>query len=268
MANGWFPVWGERTYVMGVLNATPDSFSGDGLYRDTGAMAERAVHMAASGADVLDIGGESTRPGFQTVPVDEELRRVIPAVRAVTRAVDLPVSVDTRRAEVAEQAIAAGARIINDVSGTLDDAMLWLAVRERVTMVLVHRGRPEGDLLGNIATDLGARATRLLEAGATPDSIILDPGLGIGKTWRENFAILRRLPELRMLGRPLLLGPSRKGMIGVVLGVAPDDRLEGSEALAAICAAQGADVVRVHDVPQMVRVVRMIDAIVRPPGPP
>lgn len=264
----WPPMWGRRTYLMGVINVTPDSFSGDGLYKRWEDVALRAEHLVAAGADVLDVGGESTRPGYQPVAADEELSRVIPAVRLLRQRVDVPISVDTSKSQVAHAALGEGASIVNDVSGLRDAAMLREVAEAGASIVLVHWGRraPSGDLLLDIVQELQRKVCAAIEAGVQRAHILVDPGLGMGKGWHENFEIMRRLPEVRAIDLPVAIGPSRKGMIARVLGGEPWNRLEGSAALTALCVARGADLLRVHDVKEMSRVARVIDAIVRAPS--
>ncbi len=282
--------WGHRTYVMGILNVTPDSFSGDGLAdgRDvTALVAEQATAFVAVGADILDIGGESTRPGSSPVTAEEELTRVIPAIRAARAAAgDTLISVDTYRAIVAEAALDAGADWINDVWGLrMDPRMASLAAERNCPVVIMHnRSKPKdvaqeeqlggryvgvryADLLGDIRVELSAQVDIALAAGVRSDQIILDPGIGFGKTVEQNLELLDRLDELKALGFPLLLGSSRKSFIGYTLDLPTDQRLEGTAATVAIGIARGADIVRVHDVAAMVRVARMTDAIVRRASP-
>jgi len=258
--------WGERTLVMGIINVTPDSFSGDGLVDQLDAIVARAQAMVEAGADIIDVGGESTRPGHQPVPAAEELRRVIPAIRALAAAVPVPISVDTSKAVVAEAALQAGASIINDVRGLqADPAMATLAAEAGVPVIIMHDQKilSADRLIPDIVRELARRIDQALAAGVRWERIIVDPGFGFGKTPDLNLLLLRRLGELRALGRPILVGTSRKSMIGHVLGTPPDDRVEGTAATVALAIANGADIVRVHDVPQMVRVVRMTDAVVR-----
>ena len=259
--------WGRRTYVMGIVNVTPDSFSGDGLAgQDTEAVVARARAMVAAGADMIDVGGESTRPGHRPVDADEELQRVVPAITALAAALAVPISIDTSRAVVAEAALRAGASIVNDVRGlTADPEMAAVAAAARVPVVIMHDRRIERveRLIPDVTRELGARIERALAAGIAWEHIIVDPGFGFGKTAELNLVLLRRLRELTALGRPILAGTSRKGTIGRVLGVGPEDRVEGTAATVALAIANGADLVRVHDVPQMVRVVRMTDAVMR-----
>ena len=278
-------VWGSRTYVMGILNLTPDSFSGDGLlnWADwvTAALAQ-AQAMLAAGADLLDVGGESTRPGSQPTPLDEEVRRVVPVIQALASATRVPISVDTAKAEVARQALAAGATIINDVWGFKHDpALAHVAAAHGAAVVLMHNrsrtqdavqdavlgGRYVGvhytELLGEIINELQASVDLALSAGVAPERIIIDPGLGFGKTVEQNFELLDRLNELQPLGYPLLVGPSRKSFTGHALQLPPDQRLEGTAAAVALAIARGCDLVRVHDVAAMRRVVVVADATTR-----
>ncbi len=282
-------VWGHRTYLMGIINLTPDSFSGDGLLTQADGVAAalaQARAMADAGADILDVGGESTRPGSAPTPLDEELRRVVPVIRALSSVTQVPISVDTSKAEVAHQALMAGASIINDVWGfTHDPALAHVAAASGAAVVLMHNrshpsnavheaaigGRYVGihydDLLGEIACELQASINLALAAGVAPERIIIDPGLGFGKTVEQNFELLDRLGELRQLGYPLLVGPSRKSFTGHALRLAPDQRLEGTAAAVALAIAQGADIVRVHDVRTMRRVAVVADAVTRRPRP-
>jgi dihydropteroate synthase len=272
-------MWGARTYVMGILNVTPDSFSRDGLMAPgassaatVAAAVARARAMLAEGADLLDVGGESTRPATeQAVPLDAatEMERVVPVIRAL--AAELPphaiISVDTYKARVAEAALDAGATLINDIGGLrFDERMAPLVAERGVPVVLMSnlRGQPRRDALGDVARQISGSIECALAAGIEWGRIIVDPGIGFGLTAEENVAVLGRLGELRALGRPLLVGTSRKSTIGKVLGGLPeDDRLEGTAATVALSIAQGADIVRVHDVKAMARVARMADAIVR-----
>lgn len=259
--------WGSRTYVMAILNVTPDSFSGDGVGIDCAAAVRRAEQQLADGADLIDIGGESTRPGAQPVDVDEELRRVLPVIEALAGRLPVPISIDTTKAEVARAALAAGAQLVNDINGFQGDPELAaVTARAGATAVLMEngRGRPYRALMPDLAARLQASLQRACAAGLPLERIILDPGLGFGKTPAQNLEIVRRLRELRALRCPLLVGPSRKSTIGRVLGLPVEDRLEGTAAMIAISIANGADIVRVHDVQAMVRVARMTDAIVRP----
>jgi len=259
--------WGRRTFVMGIINVTPDSFSGDGLIDRLDEVVRRARAMVEAGADILDVGGESTRPGHIPVPAEEEFRRVIPAIRAIREALPhVPISVDTNKAVVAEAALAAGATMINDVRGLAGDPdMPAVAARAGVPVVIMHDleiQRPD-ELVPRLIRDLAIRIERALAAGVRWEHIIVDPGFGFGKEPELNLLLLRRLRDLTVLGRPILVGTSRKRTIGYVLGTPPEDRLEGTAATIALSIANGADIVRVHDVREMVRVVRMTDAVVR-----
>jgi dihydropteroate synthase len=260
------PLLGSKTLVMAVLNATPDSFSGDGLIGQPAVAAERAVDAAADGADIIDIGAESTRPGFTPIEPQMEIDRLLPIMRAVSTRVDIPISVDTSKAAVAEAAIGAGASMINDVRGLTGDPELGQVIATHgVSAVLMHDLAPDPrlDLLTAIHRELARRLELAVKAGIAWDRLIIDPGFGFAKTWRQNLELLRRLSELRSLGRPILVGTSRKGTIGRVLRLPADDRVEGTAATLALAIAGGADIVRVHDVRPMARVTRMTDAVVR-----
>jgi dihydropteroate synthase len=271
-----------RTLMMGVINVTPDSFAGDSIPDNVALVVERVRGYADSGVDIIDIGGESTRPNSVPIDANEELARVLPALRAVRSAVDVPVSIDTRKSEVARQAIAEGAVIVNDVWGLRGDTAMVevIAQNPHVGVIAMHnqRGTSYGDLMEDICKSL-RESVRIAEAsGVTADRVIVDPGFGFAKTPAQNLELMRRLGELRGLGRPILLGVSRKSTIGLVAGGAgPSDRVEGTLALIALGIAAGVSMVRVHDVAQAVRAVRMADAVVRgtppeiealpPPGP-
>ncbi|MEA2674541.1 MAG: dihydropteroate synthase [Chloroflexota bacterium] len=262
--------WGERTFVMGILNVTPDSFSGDGLLAAEDAVAAavaKAVEMAGEGADLLDIGGESTRPGHVTVDEAEELRRTIPVVRAVRSALpSMPLTIDTTKPGVAEAALAAGANAINDIWGVgEDDSLARLAAARDAPLIVMHN-RAEAryaDVVGEVVGDLQRAIERAVQMGVPPANLIVDPGIGFGKTADHNLELLRRLGELRVLGRPILLGTSRKSTLGRVLDLPADQRVEATLATTALGIAAGADIVRVHDVLENVRAARMADAIVR-----
>jgi len=259
-------VWGAKTYVMAILNVTPDSFSGDGLLGQESEALARAEAAVAEGADILDIGGQSTRPGHTPVSPEEELRRVLPVLRAVAGRVSIPISIDTSSALVAEEALAAGASIVNDVRGlTADPELAAVAARAGVPVVIMHDvgADGQGDLVTSVVRELARRLDRAVAAGIAWENLIVDPGFGFGKDWRDNLLLLRRLGELRVLGRPILSGTSRKRTIGHVLGLPPEERVEGTAATVSMAIAAGADIVRVHDVQAMVRVARMTDAIVR-----
>ncbi|MEK7310708.1 MAG: dihydropteroate synthase, partial [Chloroflexota bacterium] len=273
------------TYIMGIINVTPDSFSGDGLVPGDDWVAQAVSQVeaqVAAGAHILDVGGESTRPGSQSTPLDEELRRVIPVIRAIARKVNIPISIDTYKAEVARQAIEAGATIINDVWGfRMDNDMARVAAETGVGVVLMHnRSKPKDavqqaqlggryvgveytELLGDIQRELSESVEMALKAGVKEDRIIVDPGIGFGKTVEQNLELVNRLGELKELGCPILVGPSRKSFVGYTLNLPPDQRLEGTAAAVTLCIDRGADIVRVHDVTQMMRVAKIADAIVR-----
>lgn len=256
--------WGTRTYVFGVLNVTPDSFSGDGILGVDTAVAH-ALAMRAEGADVVDVGGESTRPGHAAVSTEEELRRIEPIVPALVQR-GVIVSIDTRKAAIARRAIELGAAVVNDVSGLADRDMLGVIAGSDVSAVLLDDRdiRDAKDPVSRVLDHLAALVERASRAGVAGERLIVDPGFGFGKGPRENLAVLRELDRLRVLGLPILVGTSRKSTIGKVLGeLPPDDRLEGTAATVAIAIANGADAVRVHDVREMARVARMADAIVR-----
>lgn len=257
--------WGSRTFIMGIVNVSPESFSGDGL-SDVEEAVEQARRFVADGADIIDVGGQSTRPGFAELSVDEELRRVIPMVEAISKAVDLPVSIDAYRAEVVEAALDAGAVLINDIWGFRHDAgVARLAAQRRVPAVVMHnqRGREFSDVIQNITLGLESSIQIAQAAGLAPEQLIGDPGFGFGWTPPQNLEMLRRLGELRSLGLPLLAGTSRKSTIGVVLDRPEGERAWGTAATVAMAIANGADIVRVHDVAEMGQVARMTDAIVR-----
>jgi dihydropteroate synthase len=264
-------VWGSRTFVMGVINVTPDSFSGDGLLKaaadPVAAAVRRARQMAAEGVDILDAGGESSRPGHQPVSLAQELERVVPVVDAIRRALpDLPLSIDTTKRRVAEAALDAGADVINDVWGVgpADDLARLAAERDVVLVVMHNREEPRyHSLLAEVVADLDRALERALAAGVAWDRLIVDPGIGFGKTAEQNLVLLRELAVLGVLGRPLLVGTSRKSTIGKVLDLPAGERLEGTLATTALGISAGADMVRVHDVMANVRVARMSDAIVR-----
>ena len=269
--------WGERTYIMGIVNVSPESFSGDGL-ADTNAAVEQAQRFVTEGADILDIGGESTRPGSSPISTEEEVRRVVPVIERVAGKVNVPLSIDTYKSEVAVRALEAGAAIINDQWGLKKDpGLAELAAARNVPIILMSNQRDKGgydtdarrdtafyeDVIAEVISSLWNSIETALVAGVPRENIIIDPGLGFGKTWQQDIEILRRLAELKELGQPILIGPSRKSMIKMVLDLPADDRVEGTAATVAIGIANGADIVRVHDVRQMVRVCRMTDAIVR-----
>ena len=266
VANGEKLEWGRRTYVMGVINVTPDSFSGDGLADDIPAIVDLALRFQSEGADILDVGAESTRPGHQPVPVSEELKRLLPTLEALAKAVKLPISVDTYKAPVAREAVRAGACIINDIWGLkADPGIAEIAAESGAALVLMHN-QPEArysQLLAEVIDSLTGSVTLALDAGVAKDSLIIDPGIGFGKTADHNLEVLNNLERFRLLGYPLLVGSSRKSTLGRLLDLPPDQRVEATAATVAIAITGGADIVRVHDVNAMVRVCRVSDAIVR-----
>ena len=258
--------WGRRTYVMGIINVTPDSFSGDGLGSDVPAIVDQALRFQEEGADFLDVGAESTRPGHRPIEACEELRRLIPALEAIASTVALPISVDTYKAPVARQALNAGATIINDIWGLkADPPLAALAADAGAGIILMHNqhNREYQSVLGDVTASLASSAAAAQAAGVPAANIILDPGIGFGKTPDHNLEVLRGLAGIRALGFPVLVGTSRKSTIGLVLDLPVEDRLEGTAATVALSIANGADIVRVHDVREMTRVCRMTDAIVR-----
>ncbi|HLE02375.1 MAG TPA: dihydropteroate synthase [Dehalococcoidia bacterium] len=259
--------WGERTYIMGIINLTPDSFSSDGLAGRPEEAVSRALEMEAEGADIIDLGGESTRPQASQVDAEEELSRVLPVLERLVGRLKVPISIDTYRAITARRCLEAGAHMINDVWGLKRDPGLVRVVAERgVPVVLVsnqREGPAKGDIMAEVRADLERGTELVLKAGVPRENIILDPGIGFGKTVEQNLALVGRLQELRALGLPLLLGTSRKSFIGAVLDLPPEERLEGTAATVAIGIARGADIVRVHDVGPMARLCRMSDAVVR-----
>ena len=269
--------WGERTYVMGIINLSPNSFSGDGI-TDLSAALDLARRFVSEGADILDIGGESTRPGSAPVLIDDEIERVVSVIERLAPQVPVPISIDTYKSEVAHRALEAGAAMINDQWGLKQDQRLAeLAAEWGVPLILMSNQRDKGgydagiqrdtayyeELMAEVTSSLRKSLELALALGVPWENIILDPGIGFGKTWQQDIEIIRRLRELKELGRPILIGPSRKSFIKMVLNLAPDERVEGTAASIAIGIANGTDIVRVHDVQQMVRVCRMADAIVR-----
>ena len=263
---------GRRTYIMGIINVTPDSFSEDGLWGDLEKVAQRARAFASEGADLIDVGGESTRPGAAPVEIEEELKRVIPAIERIAAEVEIPISIDTYKSVVAQKALEKGASMINDTTALRGDpGMVQVAVQSGVPVVLMHmKGMPKtmqempvyDDVVAEIIEFFRDRIEVALAAGVKEENIIIDPGIGFGKTVEHNLEILKRLREFKVLGRTILIGTSRKSFIGKVLGLPTEERLEGTAATVAAAIMNGADIVRVHDVKAMVRVARMADAMV------
>ncbi|MBW4577721.1 MAG: dihydropteroate synthase [Aphanothece sp. CMT-3BRIN-NPC111] len=267
-------VWGDRTYLMGVLNVTPDSFSDGGKFNTRDNALAQAQYLVDAGADIIDIGGQSTRPGAAEVSLEEELNRVLPVVQALRLYTQVPISVDTTRASVARAAIEAGADIVNDISGgTFDPDMLSVVAQLKVPIVLMHiRGTPQTmqkltdyqDLIAEIYQFLESRIAAFVTAGVERSKIIIDPGIGFAKTYNQNLELLRRLPEFRSLGCPMLVGPSRKSFIGHILNQPdPKARVWGTGAACCAAIAGSADILRVHDLPEMRDVCRVADAIFR-----
>ncbi|MBF0546326.1 MAG: dihydropteroate synthase [Candidatus Riflebacteria bacterium] len=272
--------WNARTYVMGIINVTPDSFSGDGTNGNIEKAVEQGKRFAESGADFLDIGGESTAPGSNPVSAEEEISRVIPVLKKLRQETSIPISIDTSKSEVAKAALAEGAGIINDVWGLKkDDRMKNVISREKAMVILMHnrhaseevrfenkiggfyQGADYSDLIGEICNSLRESINLALEAGIESEKILIDPGIGFGKTPEQNLQVLRRLPELKSLGYPILLGTSRKSFIGRILKRHPNERLFGTAASIALGIAGGANIVRVHDVEEMMQVACIADAI-------
>ena len=265
----------SRTLVMGVLNVTPDSFSDGGLFYDHERAIEHGMKLARDGADIIDIGGESTRPGSDPVPLEEEIRRVIPVIEALARELDVPISIDTCKAEVASRALDAGASMVNDVSALrFDPDMVRVVAERKVLVVLMHmKGTPKDmqldpryeDLISEILEFLEERVHFAESNGVPPEAIIVDPGIGFGKTVEHNLSIIKHLRRFKSLGKPVLLGTSRKSFIGKVLNVGVEEREEGTAATVVAGILNGADIVRVHDVAKILPAVRMADAIARAP---
>jgi dihydropteroate synthase len=290
--NGHTFEWGSRTYIMGILNLTPDSFSGDGLLEvetrpdefhvNLDNILDKANLLVENGVDIIDIGGESTRPGAQQVSADEEMERVIPVIKVLASTYDVILSIDTYKASVAEEALHQGAHIVNDVWGLhADPDLAGVVVKHQAPVILMHNrsswahaqikerlggryvGIPYENLLEDVKRELLESITIAHSAGISDRQIILDPGIGFGKSVEQNLELVDRLDEIKQLGYPVLLGPSRKSFIGYTLDLPPDQRLEGTSAAVSIGIARGADIIRVHDFPSMTRVIRMTDAIVR-----
>ncbi|MEE8628103.1 MULTISPECIES: dihydropteroate synthase [Methylobacterium] len=264
------PDLGRRTLVMGILNVTPDSFSDGGRFQDLDAAREQAARLVAEGAALLDIGGESTRPGHVPVPADEEQARVLPAIRALAPTLPVPISIDTYKASTADVALKAGARIVNDVWGLQrDPEIARVAAHHGAPVVVMHNREtidPSLDIMDEMRAFFERSLTIARQAGISERDIVLDPGVGFGKSWEQHLEALRRLPELRALGFPLLVGVSRKSVLGRIhnAATAPADRLFGSIAAHVAAATLGADIVRVHDVRPHVEACQVVDAITRP----
>lgn len=255
----------SKTLIMGILNVTPDSFSDGGKYTDIEHALSHARRMVEEGVDIIDVGGESTRPGHHKVSTEEEIDRVIPVIEALAREVEVPISIDTYKAEVARLAIEAGAQIINDVWGAkADPLMAGMAGEYSVPIILMHNrhNMDYNDLIRDMLEDLQESIRLVKEAGVKDEQIIIDPGIGFAKTWENNLEVLARLEQFTGLGYPVLLGTSRKSFIGHVLDLPVDDRLEGTLATTALGIMKGCRIIRVHDVKENVRVARLMDEIV------
>ena len=284
--------WGERTYIMGIMNLTPDSFSGDGLlesslksedfHLDLDFILNKANHLVENGVDIIDIGGESTRPGAQQVSTEAEMERVIPVIKILATKLDVILSIDTYKARVAEEALQQGAHMVNDVWGLhADPDLASVIAKHQAPVILMHNrsswahaeikerlggryvGIPYENLLEDVKHELMESISVAHAAGISDNQIILDPGIGFGKSVEQNLELVNRLDEIKQLGFPVLLGPSRKSFIGYTLDLPANQRLEGTSAAVSIGIARGADIIRVHDFPYMTRVIRMTDAIVR-----
>ena len=263
-------VCGQKTLIMGILNVTPDSFSDGGKFIDPEQAVERGLQMVAEGADIIDIGGESTRPGSKPVSASEEIARTVPIIQKLRAETGALISIDTRNAETARAAVAAGADIINDISALADPGMAAVAAETGAGLVLMHMlGTPEtmqndphyGDVVAEVRSFLEERTAFAIARGVAPEQIALDPGIGFGKTNEHNLALLRGIPALAAAGRPVLIGASRKGFIGRLTGCAPADRLAGSLAVAAFSILRGAQILRVHDVKESCDAARLVDTL-------
>ena len=261
----------NKTYTMGILNLTPDSFSDGGSYIDVNLAIKRAKEMVEEGVDIIDVGAESTRPGATYIEEEEELRRLLPIVKRLVKEVDVPISIDTYKAKVAEECIRLGAHIINDIKGLKDDPkMARVIAKYGVSVIIMHiKGTPKnmqinpeyGDIIEDIKESLKESIEIAKKAGISSNKIIIDPGIGFGKTFRNNLEIVNKLCEFKKMKYPILIGASRKGFIGEILGTPPLDRVEGNLAVAVISSYNGASIIRVHEVKETVRALKMIDAI-------
>jgi dihydropteroate synthase len=262
----------QKTYIMGILNVTPDSFSDGGLHFDRSAAIERAYQMVEEGADIIDVGGESTRPGSEPVTIEEELRRTIPVIEAIAKEFKVPISIDTYKSEIAKKALDAGASMVNDISRLRFDPRMPEVVSEyKVPVVIMHiKGTPRNmqqnpvykALIPEIMDSLRAGIRLAISTGISEDKIVIDPGIGFGKTFDHNLEVINNLKEFTLLEKPILIGPSRKAFIGKILGDVPvTERLEGTSAAVAVSIMHGANIIRVHDVKEMARVAKVVDAI-------
>lgn len=259
----------EKTLIMGILNVTPDSFSDGGQFNEIESAINRAKEMVADGADIIDIGGESTRPGATMVDADEEIRRVVPIIEAVSQVVNVPISIDTYKPEVAKQAIQAGAEIINDVWGAKwDHDMAYVAATYQVPIVLMHNRRNASytNLIDDVINDLKESIRICKDAGVVEENIIVDPGIGFAKTYEENMEVMRRLETIVQLGYPVLLGTSKKSIVAKTLNLSVDERVEGTGATVCYGVTKGCSIMRVHNVKEMSRMTKMMDALVRGSG--
>ncbi|MDI6779579.1 MAG: dihydropteroate synthase [Bacteroidota bacterium] len=259
----------KRTYIMGILNVTPDSFSDGGKYFDSSKAVERALEMIEEGADFIDVGGESTRPGSEEISVDEELKRVIPIIKSLNQTIKIPISVDTTKSRVAEESLNAGAEIVNDISGfRFDPNMAEVAAKYKASVILMHiKDKPktmqQNPVYQNLIEEIYSyllNGTKIAEEKGI-DRIFVDPGIGFGKNLEQNVEIFKRLSEFKKIGYPILIGPSRKSFIGNILELPVEQRLEGTAATVAISIINGANVIRVHDVKEMKRVAKVVDAL-------
>lgn len=259
--------FGKRTYIMGILNVTPDSFSDGGDFVDIEAAVQHAKQMVEDGADIIDIGGESTKPGFTEVRVEEELKRVIPVIERLTSEIDVPISIDTYKAAVADKAIQAGAVIVNDIWGMQKDPqMVQIVAKHQVPVIIMHNQQGteyNRDIMEEICIFLRRSIDLGLQAGIKLENMILDPGIGFGKTSDQNVIVMARMGELNDLGCSILLGTSRKSFIGKILNLTPKERVEGTVATTVMGIMQGADIIRVHDVLENLRAAKVTDAVVR-----
>lgn len=264
-------IWGSRTYSMGIINVTPDSFSNDGIPNDIEKIQKKAIFFESLGTDIIDVGGESTRPpkiygNLTPVDEDQEIKRVIPAIKAIKEVVSIPISIDSYKPIVAEKALTAGASIVNNVWATKNnDRMNSLLSEQKPVVILMHNQQHSNyvNVVDEVFNSLNHLVEKTLKLGIEPDKIIIDPGIGFGKTTQHNLTILRNLEKFKKLNQPLLIGTSRKSTIGNVLNLPTNDRIEGTAASIAISISKGADIIRVHDIKEMNRVAKMSDAIIR-----
>ncbi len=259
--------YGKRTYIMGILNVTPDSFSDGGKFNEVNKALNHAKEMIKDGVDIIDIGGESTRPGHKYVEADEEIQRVIPVIKELKKEINVPISIDTYKAKVAEEALKLGVEMINDVWGLKKDKEMANVVAKYNACVCIMHNQDgteyDKDIMVSMKESLQESIDLALNAGVSKDKIVIDPGIGFGKTFEQNLEVLKRMNELKELGYPILLGTSRKSVIGNVLNVEPKERLEGTIATTVLGIRDGVDIVRVHDVKENLKAAKMVDAIYR-----